>query len=910
MGASERLQLRIEASTSGEADMARLEARINSVIERAERGGKQFKEMASDAVAAAGAINTAFTVGRWGVDTYDRITTLNKALQATGTFAASTAGRFAVMGTAAATGIGLAAKWVLDLSYSTAKANTELSQFAAKLESNLQSLEVLTRIGKARGEDLTSFGRFPINDLRAYILELEKIGEPYAQAQRAAALFGGDASKALALVGTGFARDIDKVQSFTRELDGNARSAIHHFYTEMKAIGDGANPFPGLSKDLEIFLSKLKQGVTLNVALAMRAVENNVPRTPGGDFAGGELGPGIGATADPRLFLPTFEDHRRTFGEIVKAPGAPGLPAIDQRLARMARQFLEARRGTLEGMRDELGAAQRSVAALSGAAEGNDLAVVPLLQAQNRVRQLEAAIKAAEEAKQKADELARLNEQLEGRMFDISLRGKTPVQQEQARAVARFGTGVESLFAPLLIQEFEDRNAAGIASARSQLFDFKIPGFNAPNEESEKRARLFSSNLSRSISDESEKLSNMRQALGDITRIQDDRLDRQARIIELMAGPGGEIAALQQILALRIEAAERGNDIAAAERARFDYTVKILEKQKEAQREAKEIDGRIFDALIGRGAGLRGFASSFLLSTGRTVFQNFNEQFRTSIGSRLAIPGQGTAEEPNFLGRLLKGTPFGATPIDANTAATVKNTDIMERLNAALGGTPSFGGGTGSLLDAAGGYFGLKQKLDARIGKSGGTPVPIVNELGDIEGYVAAAPAGSSKLGKGIGIAGAAAAGFFGTKAGIDQGGVRGGLTAAGSLSGAAGAILGLAGVSGPAAPILAGVGLGLGLISSFMPDPKKLREESISRMLESSVYQSPKALGLNVTRMGDSFDYNRYGEMRPIVHVHVNALDAKSIMDRRGDLAEAIRGAIQDGHSVNAEIQGLNKVA
>jgi len=80
----------------------------------------------------------------------------------------------------------------------------------------------------------------------------------------------------------------------------------------------------------------------------------------------------------------------------------------------------------------------------------------------------------------------------------------------------------------------------------------------------------------------------------------------------------------------------------------------------------------------------------------------------------------------------------------------------------------------------------------------------------------------SARAGNIIGSAGVIAGGAFGAVNGFRAGGVQGNLSGAGSIAGAAAAIISLAGVTGPAAPIAAGIGLTLMVAAQLIGDPKK----------------------------------------------------------------------------------------
>ncbi len=119
----------------------------------------------------------------------------------------------------------------------------------------------------------------------------------------------------------------------------------------------------------------------------------------------------------------------------------------------------------------------------------------------------------------------------------------------------------------------------------------------------------------------------------------------------------------------------------------------------------------------------------------------------------------------------------------------------------------------------------------------------------------------------------------------------------------AAAALLALSPATGPAAPIVAAVGLGLGLARTFFPDPKKVRDEQLDRLIESARYTAPDPLAYNMDLYGRQFDYNSEGGFRtapaPVI-VQVQAMDSKSFIDHSGDISSAVQFAMENGHAIN----------
>ncbi len=384
-------------------------------------------------------------------------------------------------------------------------------------------------------------------------------------------------------------------------------------------------------------------------------------------------------------------------------------------------------------------------------------------------------------------------------------------------------------------------------------------------------------------------------------------LATRERLVELLAGPGGEVQAARTIRDLRISTARDEVELA---QANLDYQVRIAEISRRQREEFRQGLGSTFDALTAGGAGIRGYLSGFARTTGRTIFQNVGTDLFGGLAGRFALPGQTNGSGGlNFLGRALQGTVLGVSPeklaTDANTAATNANTAA---LIAAAGGNPaSVAGLTGGVASALGlgnifsGVSRTNPLILSANGRAGQGGTPIVNELGDIEGYVSGQ---SSAFGRGVGISASLAGGAIGVLSGIRQGGARGAVTAAASASGAFAGLASFIPALGPAAPFAAAGALLLGLGGSLFPDPKKTRDAAINGEIDSRRFTDFSGTSYSTDRFGRGFDSNFRGDLRPIV-VNFNAVDAASLMDRRDDLTEVVRVAMSEGHPIVKEIQG-----
>jgi hypothetical protein len=481
------------------------------------------------------------------------------------------------------------------------------------------------------------------------------------------------------------------------------------------------------------------------------------------------------------------------------------------------------------------------------------------------------------------------------------------------------------------------------------------------------------------------------------------------RIAELQAQPGGEFAAAEKGFQIQkqhaidlfnldirnasivlegetdanrerrqaIEIAKAYKDLSTATAdAERDHQIKILELQKERLDKLRESAGGVFDALTSRGTtGLGDFILGQFKVVEKTIFQNAAVEFGKNFTGKLTLPGQGTTENPTVLGRLLANTPLGLDPLKTatslNTSATASNTAATIALSTALKTVGIGGGGTAGSLPGivkdAGGLFngvstsgistfsglGVVNPDNPQVGGAdtlpgvGGPFDPGKGGFSQQPSGISPTPASTgSTLSKGVGLAGAAVGVGFGINSAVNQGGLRGGLTATGSIAGGAAAavsagLLGASAATGPLAPILAGVALAIPLITSLLGDPKLKRDAAINKELNDNAFREPTSLSLDFNQSNAYVDRDARGLIRssdfsnfpvnvrqparyqydnqnvdvpgqqgtpfdngqpggqaqaPNVTVHINAIDTKSILDRHADIAEAVRYAVANG--------------
>jgi hypothetical protein len=398
--------------------------------------------------------------------------------------------------------------------------------------------------------------------------------------------------------------------------------------------------------------------------------------------------------------------------------------------------------------------------------------------------------------------------------------------------------------------------------------------------------------------------------------------DFEARRLELLAGSGGEVAALEKITALKLQqidlAAQLGQQMdVQAEKARViqDAELKRLEIYVRQRDSFKESVGRGFDAALAGGAGLRSLAISQGTGFLRTIAQNAGGEIFSSTSGRFALPGQRNADgSPTLIGRLLAGTPLAdnglKTATDANTAATVANTAALQ----------GFGGGTAGPGRGVLGALGIPDGLFSGSGKNplifsaaaapalpkslvdGGSPIV----TGQIPGFGSAGKGFLDQYGSrgvtGGFYAAAAAVAAAGVVAGVKQGGAGGALTAIASGLGAA-AVISPEPIS---KAVLAIAAAAAGIAQQFLPNPKLQRERFIDSQVEGARYEGPGSQLFDLAYSGQAYDTNIRGDVRPTVNITVQTMDARSFEDNAERIADAVMLAMDNGHRVNRTVQSV----
>lgn len=408
-------------------------------------------------------------------------------------------------------------------------------------------------------------------------------------------------------------------------------------------------------------------------------------------------------------------------------------------------------------------------------------------------------------------------------------------------------------------------------------------------------------------------------------------LDFQTRLVELTAGPGGELAAVERITQLRLDAAQKEFEI-TGDRARLEAEIEQTERQRTLQRlelEKQRLDryknaaGRTFDALVSRGGSfsIGDVLQQQLLTNVRQISVNASAGIFRSVGSTLGRVGRASG-----LGSLLSGTLFDpANAEDAtqeNTTATERNTIAMNRVSAALRGGVGGALGVGDLPTLArdplgalgifgsdiGGLTGGRSVIPG-LGKltsnakaqqflqglnvfNGGLFSPRGTEIITPSGLVLNLPAtGAQRIGNFVGSGAAIAAGTAGIVSGIRAGGAQGVTSAVASGLGIA------ATIPGPQQPFIAAAAAVAGLVSMFLGDPKELRDRLIEETIRSRRFDPPTRITeeLNIADGRSSAGYDFRGNLR-FVNVNINAMDAKSFLDRSREIGQAVTKQIMGG--------------
>jgi len=977
MPATDRYALIVESQSRGDQELVRFENALNRAGDSAERQGQRFRQFSQNAQIAGRAVDDyAKSIAKSVAEMY----LLEKAGEKVVSFAvqgarayaehrgaterlvdgyralrigiASTEGAMAALTAAGTVGLGILIERTLQFANAQAKVY-EANAFAAARSPNrsFQSIQAGQYLDRISGQAVSQYFPDPnagVNTIRQF----EALRDPLERIKFAVDNFGDDAEKVFPLLNRRIRENIDSAQDLSRTIDTDTRRSIAAFRQD---IGAFSQVFDGVGDSYRRLKEQLKQEITIKVSAAFdftRTLARRLPELPGEE---------AGTTTDrPRnagdiIFTP--EDLLREAGVDLRRPRAPGRPPADPRLVSRASSAMAARLNTESGVRDALSDERRRLSTLEDYFTLNpdkrgDVAL-PLLQAAETVKRLEeklksfdtsAAEKAARQAARVVEIIAGIGERnpveqaqyarLRG-LQDLVESGANPAQLTQANAlftgnIARVLLEQQAPSAARIRQQnvirFLPENLQPIAGFPNAVREFvansgELQAFGAPMraaQASQDRAILEGSNAA-----------NERSVQRRIEATQ--RLtDYEARRLQILAGPGGEVFALERSVSLRMQAVDLAAQLGAqidvqAEKTRIlqERDLALLEIQQRRVQQFRSAVEQSFDALVTRGGGgVADVLRSQFLGFGRTVTGNLATQLYSGASGRLTIPGQtrsvvdpqtgNTVSEPTLLGKILANTPFAADPLktatDRNTEATNLNTAALMGRAGAGASLGSVSGGALSTIPSALGlpsYFpkiGGATRSNVLPGYTGTAADSAVNRaVNEQLGIKTPISSDSSSALKGIGVAGILASSAFGAYSGFKAGGAQGVLQGSSSILGGAGAMLAmLAPATGPLAPILLGASLATGLGAALLGDPKKRRDRALNNLIDSAHYVSNTPMAYDMDLYGRGVDYGANGGPRIIVQQTIQTMDSKSFIDHADDIASATQFAIQNQHGLN----------
>lgn len=897
MAATDRLSLLLESKTIGLEDVLRMEQAINRVIAQSEKakaagaGVQQGAKSQQASVEAFGASIGSFIRDPLGsasgaVEGFvSKLGPMGIALGAAG--AAAIAGGTALIGFIKSTGD--AAEKILNLSITTGLGAKEVQLYKGALELSGASIEDLEKASIKLNQTLADTGPAGQQARRALAGIGVSLYDTNGKIKEAGPLIL-DLSRGLSSITDRAERDKLGV-----ELLGKSFRALIPAFSELSANvetlkrdGIGIDEKTLQSADLLADkLSRVSKILSQNVALGKSFVAQfTEPVIDAILGAAGSRPARGGAFGDPE---PKFVAPPSIFS--VTTPSSRAADAL--RNALRGGVSIDAQRQQLSDLRTEIDSQRLTVTQLAAtpglteAAATREVAALKGLEAQ--YRNLEASIEAAEKAKRDFEKLNALGTfTLTDQFFKFGPLSTTPTLRRPSERNLPPGANPFDF-------RLSDRGGAAIVISEADI-SAANPGTGAAAQNRALGAGIIAAGQQKDAA----RVGSIQSALA-----------FEAERLRLLVGPGGELAAIRAIAQIRLDAIQKELEITGdIRKADQDRLQVARDRQLEELRFAKERDdknratgGQVFDALIAGGSGIRGFASGLGLGFGRTAFGNlFSEIARGSTGL-LQLPGQTGADgRPNLLGRVLAGTPFGLDPtkvsLDLNTVATQQNTAALlggRGGGGILGSLPSslFGGSTATnplIFSATGG------RSPGIIGADG-LPLGISGQ-----GLGLGSPNLGLGLGQKIGLGAAIAGGGLLVKGGIQQGGIGGALDVGAGAASTLAALLPLIGVSGPAAPILAGVALAATVAKGFLPDPRKARARSIQEAMEASRFDFGSSTDLfRDVSGGGAIDKGNI----TVVNMAISTLSPRSFLDHATEITSAVQAGVKADHPIVETLQG-----
>jgi hypothetical protein len=422
-----------------------------------------------------------------------------------------------------------------------------------------------------------------------------------------------------------------------------------------------------------------------------------------------------------------------------------------------------------------------------------------------------------------------------------------------------------------LIREAHAINRIGELSPYRQVRDYRVERIAFMRQLSERPLDPFAVGIAPSLPTRGAEMDPERGAkiIESLTQRRVNLL-RQAvgyeeQMARLIAGPGGEVEAINTAARLRIDAAQTEFQI-TQDRAHLELETQSILRQREL-----EPSGR---------TGLSAFFRAQGLGVVRQIVGNLAEE--TYRPGMFTLPGQGTPEKPTFLGRLLSGTPFGMDPLrgamSENTLATIENT--MAIRGATIGG----GGGVGGRAVASS-VAGTVAQLPALFRGGGGSQGGVMLDP-NLIGVTVPTRSRGGRVAGAIGRGATTALHAYGIYQGIREGGTQGTVEAAGS-----GAMLVGSYLPPPAGPIVQGVGLAAKFLAPFLGPNTEDRASEIDLRIENAIISVEGPTEFRFAGGDRTFDYDATGQLRTY-----------RMTDE--EVAEATIRVIHSGHRLREELR------
>lgn len=286
---------------------------------------------------------------------------------------ALTGSRAALAVTSAGLAIGLGIEEAIRITRRYGKELLDVSIQAAKSKAEVQSVFAIDRAGAIIGQDLSKFAKFPVVDLRNYIVELRGIEDPLLRAIRAQEVFGEASGDAMRLAERSTERALDRGIELAASLNGEQRIAIEN---ARRAFASFGGILGDIGQGLRTLREQAKQAIVVRVSAIVDFVgKGGIGQKLGGGFGeGGEAGIGTAGFQNPNPnIVPSLAEIlqgavSRESGERVALPATAGdvrgiqATAAERALLEEGRRAVSSVRefeSTLDGLREKLQQARR-----------------------------------------------------------------------------------------------------------------------------------------------------------------------------------------------------------------------------------------------------------------------------------------------------------------------------------------------------------------------------------------------------------------------------------------------------------------------------------------------------------------------------------------------------------------------